>query len=194
MRPMRILALLLCALTLALAASGCGGGGGSGTSYSGTKPDAWAATVCGAFADWAQGLEADSKLLGADFSAASDLRTAKTKFVTFLQNAERSFSTMVTKIKAAGPPAVKDGAAIQRQFVSGLEAAQASLARAVARARKLSTTAPAFASGVASLGREVEAELIATGERFNSLGDKSDDNSLNEATSKEPSCNSTSGS
>lgn len=187
MRPLRVLALLLCASTLALAASGCGGG--SGTSYSGAKPDVWAATVCGALADWAQGLQADSKQLGSDLSGATDINVVKTKFVAFLENAERSSGTMVTKIKGAGPPAVKDGAAIQQQLVSGLEGAQTSFKRAVARAKKLSTSDPqAFSTGVAALGKDVETELTATGEKFNTLGDKYDDKSLNQATSNEASC------
>jgi hypothetical protein len=187
--PLRILVFLLCASTLALAASGCGGGGGGGTSFSGAKPDTWAATVCGALSDWAQGLQADSQRLGADLRGAKDIKTVKGKFVAFLENAERSTGTMVAKIKGTGPPAVKDGAAIQQQLVSGLEQAQASFTRAVARGKKLSTTDPqAFSTGVTALGQDVEKELTATGEKFNTLGDKYDDKSLNEATSNEPAC------
>lgn len=191
MRPLRLLALFLCVSTLALAASGCGGGGGGGTSYSGTKPDAWAATVCGALADWARGLKADSDRLSSDLSGASDLNTVKTKFVAFLQNAERSSGIMVTEIDGAGAPAVKDGAAIQRELVRELNGAEESFTHAIVKAKKLPTAdSQAFGAGVSSLGKEVEAELTATSERFNTLGERYDDNSLNEATSKEPACKS----
>lgn len=187
---MRLFALLLCVSTLALAASGCGGGGG-GTSYSGTRPDAWAATVCGALADWARGLKADSDRLSSDLSGASDLRTVKTKFIAFLQNAERSSGIMVTEIKGAGPPAVKDGPAIQRELLKGLNGAEASFTHAIVKAKNLPTAnSQAFGEGVATLGREVEAELTATSEKFNTLGDRYDDETLNEATSKEPACTS----
>ena len=54
MRLPRVLLLLACASALVSAAAGCGSGGG-GTKYSGAKPDAWAATDCGALTDWAQG-------------------------------------------------------------------------------------------------------------------------------------------
>lgn len=193
MRPLRIVALLLCASTLALAASGCGGGGG-GASYSGAKPEVWAATVCGALSDWAQGLQADSRRLGTDLSGATNIATVKAKFIAFLENADRSTGTMLTKIKAAGPPAVKDGAAIQQQLVSGLEKARASFTRAIARGKQLSTTDPqAFSSGVSALGQDVQKELIATGEEFNSLGDTYDDKTLDKATSDEPACNNISG-
>jgi hypothetical protein len=186
-RPPRVLALLLCVSTLALAAFGCGGGGGA--SYSGTKPAVWAATVCGALAAWAQGLQTDGQQLSADLAGATDIRVVKAKFVTFLEGAETSSGTMVAAISGAGAPAVKDGAAIQQQLVSGLRAAQASFKRAIARARKLSTTDPqSFSTSVAALGRDVQAELTATGERFQEIGDKYDDKSLNKATSNEPSC------
>ena len=123
MRFLRVFALLLCASTLALAASGCGGGGG-GTSYTGADPEDWAATVCGALGDWARGLKADSDRLSSDLSGASDLKTVKTKFVGFLENAERSSGLMVTKIQGVGPPAVKDGTAIQQELEKELEKAR----------------------------------------------------------------------
>jgi hypothetical protein len=186
MRPRRVLVILLCASTLALTAAGCGGGG---KSYSGTKPSTWAATVCGALGDWAKGLKADSTRLSSDLSGTTDLQIIKAKFVAFLGDAERSSGTMVTKITAAGAPAVKNGAAMQQQLVSGLEGARASFTRAIARAKKLPTTdRQAFSSGVTALGGDVQKELTATGETFNKLGDKYDDTSLNKATSKEPAC------
>lgn len=186
MRPLRVLALLLSVSTLALAASGCGGGG---KSYSGMKPDAWAAAVCGAVGDWTQGLQADSAQLTSGLAGTTDLKVVKTRFVAFLESAERSSRTMVSKIDAAGAPAVKDGAAIQRELVSGLEGAQESFTRAIERAKKLSTTDPqAFGTGVQALGGDVQKELTAVGSKFNTLGDKYDDSSLNKATSEEPSC------
>ena len=192
MRPLRVLALLLCVSTLAVAAAGCGGGGG--TSYSGTEPDEWAEAVCGALGDWAKGLKAESDQLGTSLQGTRDLNVVKQTFVAFLERAERSSRTMVTRISGAGAPAVEDGAAIQEQLVSGLAGAQASFARAIVRAKKLPTTNPqAFSTGVQSLGTDVQEELTAVGEKFNSLGDRYDDDSLNEATSNEPACSEISG-
>ncbi len=191
MRFLRGLALLLCVSLLAVAASGCGGGG---KSYSGAKPDVWAATVCGALGDWAQGLKADSAKLSSDLNGERDLNVVKAKFVGFLEQAERSSRTMVTRIGTAGPPAVKDGAAIQQQLVSGLSGAQTSFTRAVVRAKALSTTDPqAFQSGVLALGGDVQKELTAVGNKFTNLGTKYNDASLNKATSNEPSCSKLSG-
>ncbi|MEK6273936.1 MAG: hypothetical protein AABM30_01200 [Actinomycetota bacterium] len=186
MRVAQTIAVFLCASTLALAAAGCGG---SSKSYSGTKPDVWASTVCGALGDWAEALKADSNRLGSALSGTTDLKVVKAKFVAFLENAERRSRTMITKITGAGAPAVKDGGAIQTQLVSGLGGAQASFARAIAKAKRLPANNPqAFSAGVQALGSDVEKELTATGENFQKLGDKYDDDTLNEATSDEPAC------
>ena len=192
MRFGQTIAVLLCASTLALAAAGCGGG--STKSYAGTKPDVWASTVCGALGDWAQGLKDDSTRLGTDLGNTKDLKVVKTKFVAFLVNAESSSRRMINTITGAGAPAVKDGEAIQTQLVTGLGGAQASFARAISRAKKLPTDNPqAFSTGVQNLGRDVQTELTATGEKFSKLGDKYDDKTLNEATSGEASCKQISG-
>ncbi len=186
MRVARVCAVSLCALTLALAAAGCGGGG---KSYTGAKPDVWAATVCGALGTWAQGLKVDSAQLSTSLAGTTDIKVVKTKFVAFLVAAERSSRTMVLRISGAGPPAVKDGAIIQQQLVDGLSGAQASFARAISKAKSLSTTDPtAFGKGVKTLGGDVQKELTAVGDNFTKLGDKYKDGTLNKATSNEPSC------
>ena len=191
MRSLRALALLLCVSTLALAAAGCGGGG---TSYSGTEPSAWAATVCGAVGDWTQGLKAESAQLGAGLGGASDLKVVKRRFIAFLETAERNTQTMVTSIRGAGAPAVKDGETIQNELVSGLEGAETSFTHAITRAKALSTTDPqAFVNGVQDLGSDVQQELSEVGAKFNTLGDKYEDSTLNKATTDEPACKEISG-
>jgi hypothetical protein len=185
-RPLRALALLLCVSTLALAASGCGG---DEKSFSGTEPSTWAATVCGAVGDWTRGLQADSARLGAGLGGTADIKVVKARFVAFLANAERNTRTMVTRIRGAGAPAVKDGAKIQEDLVKGLEGAQAALTHAAAQAKKLPTSNPqAFQEGVQELGGDVQNELASVGSDFNTLGDKYKDSTLNKATTDEPAC------
>jgi hypothetical protein len=191
MKPLRALAIVICVSTFALAASGCGGGG---KSYSGTEPGVWAATVCGAVGDWTRGLQADSAQLSSGLGGTADLKVVKRRFVAFLEGAERKTHTMLATIRGAGAPAVKDGATIQKEFVSGLEGAETSFTHAIARAKKLSTTdGQAFASGVQALGGDVQQELIDVGTKFNTLGDKYEDSTLNKATTDEPSCSMISG-
>ena len=176
-----------CISVLALAAAGCGGGGG--TKYSGASPDTWAANVCGALTNWAQGLQADSRKLGSGLRNAS-LARVKSRFVVFMKNAGTSADTMIARVHRVGPPAVRDGEAIQRELETGLRKARASFERAEMRARKLPTSsAHAFSRGVTSLGHDVQRELRATGEAFYNLGDKYGNEELNNATSDEPACN-----
>jgi hypothetical protein len=175
-----------CICALALGAAGCGGDGG--TKYSGASPDAWAATVCGALGDWAQGLQADSRALGSELRNPRSIESVKARFVVFLTGAGTSADTMIEKIHGVGAPAVEDGEAIQSQLEKGLKKARASLTRAEKRATKLPTSdAQAFSSGVTALGREVQKELIATGKTLEEL-DRYDNEDLNKATSGEPAC------
>jgi hypothetical protein len=186
MRARGSFVILPCICVLALAASGCGGGGGA--KYSGASPDSWAATVCGALSDWAQGLQADSRTLGSGLSASSSIKSVKARFVVFLKNARTSAETMIDKIHNVGPPAVKDGAAIQRDLEAGLRQARASLSRAEEKAKKLPTSdLLSFSSAVTALGGQAQKELTATGDAFEEL-DKYDNDALNKATSEEPAC------
>jgi hypothetical protein len=179
-----LIAPFLCALVLA--AAGCGGGGGK--KYSGASPDAWAATVCGALGDWAQGLQADSRALSSDLRDVKSIKRVKARFVVFLKNAGTSADAMIEKIHGVGPPAVKDGAAIQSRLEKGLSDARASLSRAEKRATALPTSdAQAFSSGVTALGHDVQRELAATRTTFEEI-DKYKNEDLRNATSDEPAC------
>jgi hypothetical protein len=185
-RILRILAVLVSALTLALAASGCGG---KETTYEGTSPEDWAAQVCGALSDWARGLQADSQTLTAQLRNSASIRSVKVKFVAFLDRAGKSADTMAAKVKAAGAPAVKDGEKLQAELEAALDRAHASFDRAKSKARNLSDIDPqAFTTGVQSLGADVQQELTAIGREFEDIGERYDDEALNEATDNEPTC------
>jgi hypothetical protein len=185
----RSLLVVSCISVLAVAAAGCGGGGGGGDAkYSGASPEVWAETVCGALTNWAQGLQANSRKLGSGLRNAS-ITNVKARFIVFMNNAGTSADTMIDRVHRVGPPAVKDGDAIQRELETGLRSARASFERAEKRAKKLPTSnAQSFASAVTALGRDIRKELQATGKAFYNLGDKYDNEQLNNATSNEPAC------
>jgi hypothetical protein len=118
----------------------------------------------------------------------------KRRFIAFLETAQRNTQTMVTSIRGAGAPAVKDGETIQNELVSGLEGAETSFTHAITRAKALSTTDPqAFVKDVQDLGTDVQQELSEVGAKFNTLGDKYEDSTLNKATTDEPACKEISG-
>jgi hypothetical protein len=183
-RPAFLVAPCLCAL--ALVAAGCGGGGG--TKYSGANPDVWAATVCGALGDWAQGLQTDSRALSSELRSAESIDRVKARFVVFLTRAGTSADIMIEKVHGVGPPAAEDGRAIQTQLEKGLNKARVSLTSAEQRAKALPTAdAQSFSSGVTALGQDVQRELRAIGKTFEEL-DRYNSEDLNRATSREPAC------
>jgi hypothetical protein len=180
----RLILIAVCMSTLAVAASGCGGGGSS--SSSGASPNAWAANVCGAFSEWAVGMQADSHAIA---SGKRDLVSVKAKFVDFLEKSVQRTDTMLSKVKAGGSPSVKNGPALQRELEAVLERARDSFAKAVPRGKALPTTDQAtFARKVGELSLDVQKELTATGQTFKQLGVKYKDKSLTRATSNEPAC------
>jgi hypothetical protein len=182
------LVVLLLAATLAVAAAGCGGGDSSSSS-SGTKPDEWASSVCGSLQTWEDDLQSGSRQLSADLRTSSDLKSVKQKLVAFLEDAQQSTEKMVSDVKAAGAPAVKDGPAIQQDLESGLTGAQNSFERAVTQAKKLPTNNPgALTTGLTTLAQTIQTELTATGQHFSNLENKYDVSDLNEAMKDEPSC------
>lgn len=186
---MRLFALLSVVTTLAFAAAGCGGGSSDSSSASGTKPDAWSASVCGALQTWENDLKSGSQQLSSDIRSSSDLKSVKQKLVTFLQNAEQSTEKMVGDVKAAGAPAVKDGPAIQQDLASGLTGARTSFQRAVTQAKKLATNNPqALATGLSKIAQTIQTELTATGNHFSNLDQKYDLGDLNQAMAGEPAC------
>lgn len=190
MRFAKLFALVLLVATLAVAAAGCGGGGGDdGDSASGTAPDVWAATVCGALGNWVKSLQDGSRELGTQMRDTKDLKTVKSRFVTFLENAEESSHDMVEKVKEADAPDVEQGEAIQEELVTALEKVETSFSNAVDKANDLSTkSVSAFSQGVGTLSQDVQNNLATTGNDFNSLSDRFNSTELDNATDGEPAC------
>jgi hypothetical protein len=191
MSAARLPVVLLSIVVLAFAASGCGGGGdgGNGDSASGTTADVWAASVCGALGNWVKSLQAGSQDLSVALQNTKDLKTVKARFVSFLEDAEKSSGEMVEKVKGAGPPDVDQGEAIQEDLVTALTKVQQSFSNAVDRANELSTSSlESFSSGVGKLSQSVQDNLANTGNDFNSLSKRYQSSELDDATDGEPAC------
>ena len=190
MSPLRFLVVVLSIAALAFAAAGCGGGGGdNGDSASGTAPDVWAASVCGALGNWVQSLQEGSRELGTQMRNTKDLKAVKSRFVSFLENAEQSSHEMVEKVKEADAPDVEQGEAIQDELVTALEKVEQSFSNAVEKANALSTDSlQAFSQGVGTLSQDVQDNLATTGNDFNSLSDRFNSTELDDATDGEPAC------
>ena len=193
MIPVRLLMVLLSAAVLMFAAAGCGGGdggdGGNGDSAAATAQDVWAASVCGALGTWVKSLQAGSQDLSAALGNTKDLKTVKARFVTFLENAEKTSGEMVEKVKDAGPPDVSQGEAIQDDLIAALTKVQQSFSNAVDKANQLSTSSlQSFSNGVGKLSQSVQNNLSATGTEFNALSERYQAPELDDATDGEPAC------
>lgn len=174
---MRLLALLSVLVPLAFAAAGCGGGGGDSSTISGTKPETWATTVCGALQAWKTDLNARGQKLSSDIRSSNDVKSVKQKVIVTLRKAEQNTAKLIEQVNAAGTPAVKDGPAIQRDLASGLAQAHKSFQRALAHAKKLPTNnSEAFIRGLAALPQ------------FSSSKTNYDLGELDRAMADEPAC------
>lgn len=188
-RSLRRLHLASLAAVFALAvliASGCGGGDDS---VEGAPPDQFAADVCGAISSWQNEIQAEVSAMSAELSATSTPAEIKEQLVDFMESATKATDQMLAKVKEAGPPAVEDGEALQRDLEAGLERAQTAFSQARDRAKSLPTgDRAAFQREASALGTTLNEQGTAIGQTFNGLSDKYDSNELNTAFDNDPAC------
>jgi hypothetical protein len=185
----RISSVLRTSITMLLAAvlvAGCGGGD---ESASGADPEQYAADVCGAISAWQRELQTSASTMSSKLSAASTPAQVKTELVAFMEGATKSTDDMLAKVKEAGPPAVEDGEALQRDLEQGLGDAQEAFAEARDRARELPTDdRAAFQRDAQALGTTLNEQGTKIGQTFNGLSEKYDSEDLNQAFEDEPAC------
>jgi hypothetical protein len=171
----------------ALVAAGCGGG----DSASGADPEQYASDVCGAISSWQKELQTSVNTMTSKLSASSTPADVKAQLVAFMEGATESTDKMLDKVKDAGPPAVEDGEALQRDLEAGLTNAQKAFSQARDKAKSLPTgDQAAFQRGASALGTTLNAQGTAIGQTFNGLSTKYDSDELNQAFDKEPTCKS----
>jgi hypothetical protein len=129
-------------------------------------------------------MQADSQVL---HNSKSDLKSRKANYVVFIGKAFQRSDMLLSKVKAVGPPAVKNGATLQSNLESAIRAVRKSFAAAVPGANALPTTSqPTFSRGVHDLSKDPGKKLAAMGQTFNQLHNK--DKSLNKAMSQDAAC------
>ena len=177
------------AVAVALVAGGCGGDDGG--SAGGADPEQYAADVCGAISDWQKELQTSATTMQSKLTPRSTPEDVKTELVAFMEGATKSTEDMLGKVKEAGPPAVEDGEALQRDLENGLGDAHTAFAQARDKVKELPTDdRAAFQREASTLGTTLNQQGTKIGETFNGLSTKYDSRELNEAFDKEPSCKS----
>jgi type IV pilus biogenesis protein CpaD/CtpE len=178
--------LAVLVVAAAVTAAGCGGGD---SSASGTAPDDYAASVCGAVQDWQNDLQASISSMGSDLSTSSSAADVKTKLVEFMDSATTATHKMLTKVKAAGPPAIDNGEELQSDLESGLAKAEKAFAQARDKAKSLpANDRAAFQRQAAALATTLNQQGTAIGTTFKGLEGKYNSKELNEAFDKQPAC------
>jgi hypothetical protein len=173
-------------LLAALVVAGCGSGG---EEASGADPEQYAADVCGAISDWQRELQTSATTMQSKLGAGSSPADVKTELVAFMEGATKSTDDMLAKVKEAGPPAVEDGEALQRDLEQGLGDAQKAFAQARDRAKELPTDdRAAFQREATALGTTLNQEGSRIGQTFNGLSTKYESEELDRAFDNEPSC------
>jgi hypothetical protein len=187
-RPVLRVALAALVTVLACVAAGCGGGGGGGTA-GGTPPDKYADAVCGAIVSWQNDLKSSVSSMTSSMSGVTSPAQIKAKLVEFTKQAVALTHTMIAKVKAAGPPDIKNGDQLQKDVENGLAQAEAAFAQARDSAKSLPANDPAaFQREAVKLGNVLSKQGTAIQTTFDSIDTKYNSKDLNEAFTKDAAC------
>jgi hypothetical protein len=179
-----VTACLLLALVLSSVAAGA--------SQTAT-PKKWVTVFCGSVVTWEKSVKSSATALsktvkGLDAKSKADLRAARNRLVQFLAGLVTVTNVMIHKVRAVGPPAVKNGSKIQ----SGVLAGFAQVSKAFADGKKTAQALPTnnantFAKQAVGLGITIQATANRISTSFRALS-KYSTKPLDDAAKKAPAC------
>jgi hypothetical protein len=157
------------------------------------SPKKWVSTFCGSVLTWEHAVKSDSAKLTKAVSSLSkagrvELHVARSKLVGFLGGIVKSTSTMIGKIKAVGPPAVKNSSRIQKGVLTAFAQVGQAFRDGQNQARKLPTnSAKAFSKAAYALAHTIQSSTNRIGAAFTALA-KYTSKPLDDAAKKDPTC------
>jgi hypothetical protein len=175
-------------MLLVLALSGVAAGATQNAS-----PKKWVSTFCGSVLIWEHTVKSDSTKLsnavsGLNKGGKVDLPAAKAKLVGFLGGLVKSTNTMIRKIKAIGPPDVKNGSKIQMGVLKAFGQVAKAFKDGQNAARALPTrNAKAFSKAAVALAQTIQSSTNRVGAAFNAVAQYSS-KPLNDAAKKDAAC------
>jgi hypothetical protein len=181
----RVLAMFV--VSFLLAAFGAAGvtAAGAATSSAGEYAEA----LCTNLTSWQQEISDGEATVQADLQNAQSVSEVKTTFVQFLDDAVASGKVVVSELKAAGAPDVKDGAAVATTVRTAFAGIVKVFESARSDAKKLSTTDDSkFTAGVTKIQKSLDAASQKFGKAFTAAGKKYDTKELDTAFNAEPAC------
>jgi hypothetical protein len=168
---------LFAVLAISVTLAACGGS-------SGVAPATYVKSICQAIGPFEKTVQSRSK----ELQNASGLKSpeqGKQALQGFLSAVVADTDKALTKLKAAGTPAVSNGKKVSTAIVAAFAELKGALQKAATAAGSLPTTsASAFSGAAQQLGSSVQSSLGGIGSSLSNL--KSSD--LENAAKKEPAC------
>lgn len=120
-------------------------------------PKQYGHAVCTAVSEWETNLKSAEKALESDLSGTSNLVAAKDALTSFVDTAVQETDAVLTEIRQAGVPEIKNGNRIARLIETGFTDIRSVFARAQDSSRQLSTTDRAqFVASASDVGKTIE--------------------------------------
>jgi hypothetical protein len=188
----RSVAVTAC-LLLALALSGVAAGANQNV-----PPKKWVSVFCGSIVTFQHTLTTTNTQLNKSFAqlkrtGKADAPTVKRKIVSGLTIMVNATGTMIAKIKHVGPPAIKDGAKLQKAVLDGLGLVKKAFGHALASAKKLPTNdAKQFSTQGLAVAKALQASADKIRAAFIPVQQYST-KELNDAAAKDAACKKLSG-
>jgi hypothetical protein len=171
---------LIAAAGIAAVVAGCGSNG-----QSEVTPAAYVKSICAAVAPFESDVQMRSNALSA--TKLTDPIQGKQVLKDFLGAVSRDSDTVLSRLKQAGAPRVRNGKAIAAAVVKAFAQLKRALQQAFSQAGVLPTSsAAAFRTGAQALGSAVSASMQNIGVGLSGLRDPA----LVKAAAKEPACQS----
>jgi hypothetical protein len=162
-------------MAIAFTLAACGGGSSStlGTSNgsttspaaSGVEGKTWAGAVCQDTLDWQTAVGQQSASFSSTVAGAGSLDEAKAAAVSFFDGLITRTESYLSQLRAAGTPAVPNGASLSASILSGIQGIDEAYKAAKTKAEALTTSdATAFGQQLSAIG----ADLTAASQRIGS--------------------------
>ncbi|MHB1486016.1 MAG: hypothetical protein ACYCZM_00445 [Acidimicrobiales bacterium] len=152
------------------------------TSHTGTAPRSWMTTLCQSLAQYQTSLATGTRNFEAAAPTYASLAAAKAGLVSYVQGAVGATDSVLSHVKAAGKPAVKDGSQIAQAIQTGLAQVKAAFAQAESQAAAIPTSdAASFERTAQSVNTELTNASNQAGQTFSHLDKKYPSPQLNQA-------------
>jgi hypothetical protein len=153
------------------------------------SPDTWAPKFCSAMSDWQQTITDKGDAMSTELTGLTDLKEARSKIATFLDDMVTATDHATSAIKKAGSPSSPNGDKISAVFVKGFQQISKLFAKAEKQAEKLPTSsAAAFKAKGKALGQAISGSSDELSKNFASVGKLDKGKKLSTAVQNAPEC------